>query len=59
MTGKEYLRNLPEPQMEKVLGYNRVRLLNTGEVKFDDFWNKRGELKTLKTLGKPALRRPQ
>jgi len=45
--------------MEKVLGYNRVRLMNTGEVKFDDFWNKKGELKTLKTLGKPALRRPQ
>ena len=57
-TGKECLRNLPQEQQEKVLGYNRVRLMNTGEVKFDDFWNKKGELKTLKALGHPALRRP-
>jgi SPP1 gp7 family putative phage head morphogenesis protein len=50
MTGKEYLRNLPQPQMEKVLGYNRVRLMNADEVKFDDFWNAKGELIPLKTL---------
>ena len=58
-TGKEYLRGLPTEQQEKVLGYNRVRLMNAGEVKFDDFWNSKGELKTLKALGHPALRRPQ
>lgn len=59
MTGKEYLRNLPRMQQEKVLGYNRVRLVDDGTVKFDNLWNKKGELKTLKKLGHPALRRPQ
>ena len=57
MTGKEYLRNLPRMQQEKVLGYNRVRLVDDGTVKFDNLWNKKGELKTLKKLGHPALRR--
>jgi len=56
-TGKDYLRGLPQPQMEKVLGYNRVRLLNTGEVKFDDFWNTKGELKTFADLGQPVYSR--
>jgi len=57
-TGKEYLRGLPTEQQEKVLGYNRVRLVDNGDVKFDNLWNKKGELKTLKALGYPALRRP-
>jgi len=31
--------------------------MNAGKVKFDDLWNSKGELKTLKALGHPALRR--
>jgi len=56
-TGKEYLRGLPTEQQEKVLGYNRVRLMNAGEVKFDDLWNTKGELRTLADLGKPVYSR--
>ena len=42
-----------------MLGYNRVRLMNAGEVKFDDFWNSKGDLIPLKTLapGQPILTR--
>jgi len=53
-TGKEYLRNLPQEQQEKVLGYDRVRLMNAGEVKFDDLWNTKGELIPLKTLSETS-----